>query len=585
MNRIQFHRGPDDDGAFVDPHGNFAMAMRRLAILDVAGGKQPMRDPSGRYTIVYNGEILNAPELRRDLEAAGERFSTDHSDTEVLLRLLVRNGVDALAKLNGMFAFALHDARDRTVLLARDRMGIKPLYWRARGRDFAFASELKSLAPPPIAESDIDWDSAFHYFSLHYVPGRSTILRGIERLEAGHWLRYGLDDGKVEIARWWKPEFRPDRSVPAEEWPVRVRKTLAEAARRWTLSDAPIACSLSGGLDSAAIVGLLARDGMPPRTYTLGFSGSEGRALDERALARAVARKWGTHHTEVEIDADSLLDDLPDMVHAMDEPYAGGLPSWAVFGAMAREVKVGLTGTGGDELFGNYGKWRWLHDSWALRLGGALDARRFRKGFFERVYYFADTDKRGALGPAFADAPDTSDLLFARLGAAGATRDRLAAVDLATQLPEEFLAMTDRFSMAHSLEARPPFLDNTMVDLALTIPAELRSARAGDRFKALLRDAVAPVLPEELLAAPKRGFVVPMAAWLRGRLRTPFERLLGRAGAGVFGPDFARRYVAPHMAGAADHRHKLWAALMFLLWWRLHVDGVSRADLRAELAT
>jgi asparagine synthase (glutamine-hydrolysing) len=582
MNATQLHRGPDDDGAFVDPAGDFAMAMRRLAILDVAGGKQPMRDPSGRYTIVYNGEVLNAPELRRELETAGEVFSTDHSDTEIVLRLLARDGVAALGKLNGMFAFALHDARERTVLLARDRMGIKPLYWRARGGDFAFASELKSLAPPPIAASDVDWESAFHFFSLHYVPGRATILRGVERLEAGHWLRYGLADGEVEIARWWKPEYRPDPRLPESEWPARIRETLAAAARRWTLSDAPIACSLSGGLDSAAIVGLLARDGAPPRTYTLGFSGPEGRALDERPLARAVADKWGTRHTEIEIDADSLLDDLPDMVWAMDEPYAGGLPSWAVFRAMAREVKVGLTGTGGDELFGSYGKWRWLNDSWALRLGGDLTARRFREGFFERVYYFADADKRATLGEAFARAPDTSDFLFARLGETGALRDRLAHVDLVTQLPEEFLAMTDRFSMAHSLEARPPFLDNSMVDLALSIPADIRSPRADDRFKALLREAVAPVLPEALLAAPKRGFVVPMAAWLRGRLRAPFERLLAAA-PGFFGPDFARRYVAPHMAGRADHRHKLWAALMFLLWWRLHVDGVSRADLRAEL--
>lgn len=583
MNAIQFHRGPDDGGSFVDPAGGFAMAMRRLAILDVAGGVQPMRDPSGRFTIVYNGEILNAPELRRALEAAGERFSTDHSDTEVLLRLLVRDGIDALAKLNGMFAFALHDARERTVLLARDRMGIKPLYWRARGGPFAFASELKSLAPPPVAEAEIDWQSVFHFFSLHYIPGRATILRGIERLEAGHWLRYRLEDGGVEIGRWWKPVYRPMPEVPPAEWPERIRATLAAAARRWTLSDAPIACSLSGGLDSAAIVGLLARDGAPPRTYTLGFAGPEGRALDERPLARAVAEKWGTAHVEIEIGAETLLDDLPDMVWALDEPYAGGLPSWPVFRAMAREVKVGLTGTGGDELFGNYGKWRWLHDSWGLRLGGALDARRFRRDFFERVYYFADAEKRATLGAVFAEATDTSDMLFARLGPGVDVRDRLASVDLATQLPEEFLAMTDRFSMAHSLEARPPFLDNEMVDLALTIPAAVRAPRAGDGFKALLRAAVAPVLPEALMGAPKRGFVVPMAAWLRGPLRAPFERLVA-SGGDVFGAEFGWRYVVPHMAGAADHRHKLWAALMFRLWWRLNVDGVSRAELRAELA-
>lgn len=587
MNDTQFHRGPDDGGIFVDPAGDFAMGMRRLAILDVAGGKQPMRDPTGRYTIVYNGEIVNSPELRRALEAAGEVFSTDHSDTEILLRLLAREGIGCLPRLNGMFAFALHDAKTRTLLLARDRMGIKPLYWTREGGGFGFASELKSLVSLPISPSRIDWDSVFHYMSLHYVPGHATILRDVRRLEAGHWLRYRLDDGALEIGRWWEPAYAPDMTVKAAEWPERIRETLAEAARRWTLSDVPVACSLSGGLDSAAIVGLLGRGGVRLRTYTLGFDGAEGRTFDERDLAAAVARKWGCEHTEIAIDAQDLVDELPDMVWALDEPYAGGLPSWPVFKSMAHEVKVGLTGTGGDELFGNYGKWRWLHDSWRQRLGFDLDPAQFRRKFFEKVYYFADDDKRAVLGDVFRNAPNTSDLLFARLGATGGLRDRLARIDLATQLPEEFLAMTDRFSMAHSLEARPPFLDNAMVDLALTVPADLRSPRAHDAFKDLLRKAVAPVLPDELLSAPKRGFVVPMAAWLRGRLRAPFERLMApdRDGArGVFGPDFSERYVVPHMAGEADHRHKLWAALMFRLWWRLYVDGVSRADLRAELA-
>jgi asparagine synthase (glutamine-hydrolysing) len=588
MNEAQRHRGPDGAGAFAAPAQGLTLAMRRLAILDVAGGTQPMYAADGRFALVYNGEIMNAPELRQALEAAGEVFTTDHSDTEVLLRLLVREGIDALPKLNGMFAFALYDSAANELLLARDRMGIKPLHWFDDGRHFAFASEIKSLLELPFVGRAIDKDAIYHYMSLLYVPGPSTAFVGVHRLEPGRFLRYRLADRHVEIRRWWSPVFAPDTTMPDAAWPERVRATLAEASRRWTLSDAPVACSLSGGLDSSAIVGLLARDGQRLGTFTLGFDGAEGAALDERDLARAVALRWGTEHTEIALAPEALLDDLPAMAWAMDEPYAGGLPSWAVFRAMARSVKVGLTGTGGDELFGNYGKWRWLHDSWGLKLGGKVTRARFARDFFGRVYYFADADKRAVLGDFARDIPDTSDLLFGHFARAeGATlRDKLAAVDLETQLPDEFLAMTDRFSMAHSLEARPPFLDNAMVDLALRIPANLRAPRAGDAFKALLKCAVAPVLPDALLAAPKRGFVVPMAAWLRGRLRAPLERLMAPerlAEQGIFGPQFRERYMLPHFEGRADHRHKLWAALMFQIWHRLFVEGVSIEALRAEL--
>lgn len=575
MNAVQVHRGPDDDGVFRDDE--VALAMRRLAILDLSGGRQPMESADGRYVLVYNGEIYNAPDLRRVLEAAGERFRTDHSDTEVLLRLLELKGQAALPLLNGMFAFALYDRRDGTLLCARDRMGIKPFYWLNQGGRFAFASELKSLLTLPFVERRVDRASMFHYFSLMYVPGEATILEGINRLAPGHLLRF-RPGTEPAVERWWAPEFHADHTVPAAEWPGRIAGTLEQAAKRWTLSDVPIACSLSGGLDSSALVGFLARSGMRLKTVSLGFSAPGEEDWNELPIARAVAAKWGTEHQEIVLDPNSLLDDLAAMVWHLDEPYGGGLPSWNVFQAMSRSVKVGISGTGGDELFGNYGKWRPLEGGPLTRLLGGRqpDADGFRRQVFERFYYLPDADKRRLLADV-DDCKDTAALLWKHFaGAGGGVRDRMAVTDMGTQLAEEFLMMTDRFSMAHSLEARTPFLDNDMVALALSIPSSLRTHRRD--LKGLLRRAVTEVLPSQAVSAPKKGFVIPLGRWLRGRLRPLCERLLAPerlADQGLIRPDFHAEFVAPHLAGKTDHTPRVWAALMFQLWHSLYME---RAD-------
>ena len=589
MNERQRHRGPDDQGIFRDRESLLSLAMRRLAIIDLAGGHQPMSTDDGRYTLVYNGEIYNARELRRDLEASGEQFSTDHSDSELLLRLLVRDGEAALPRLNGMFAFCLYDREAGTLLLARDRFGIKPLYYTIAGGRFAFASELKALLALPCLPRTLDRQSLFHYMSLMYVPGTDTILAGITRLGPGECLTYRLADRALAVRRWWRPTAQPCTKTAASEWPERLREALREAIMRWTLADVPVACSLSGGLDSSAIVGALAEAGTKVRTFSLGFTGADENDWNELPQARAVARHWSTDHHELVLDPASLLNDLIAMVWHLDEPYGGGLPSWPVFEMMAQEVKVGLTGTGGDELFGNYGKWGPLEGGPLANLFGRrnVDAGRFESDFFDRFYYMSDGDKRARVVANADGSSGTSDLLYQRYRAAeGGIRDRVAITDIETQLAEEFLMMTDRFSMAHSLEARTPFLDAEFAALALSVPAALRTRR-GD-LKGLLRQTVAPFLPEAIRRAPKRGFVIPLKLWLRDRLRPLAERLLAPsrlAEQGIFRPEFHAAFVRPHLEGRADHTNRVWAALMFQLWHMVFLEcsgppDFTLADLR-----
>jgi len=582
MNAIQQHRGPDDSGVFRARAADLAMAAGRLAIVDIAGGHQPLTSDDGRYTLVYNGEIYNAPELRRALESRGEVFATAHSDTELVLRALMRDGRASLSRLNGMFALALYDREAGEILCARDRLGIKPLYYTDQAGRFAFASELKSLLTLPFVARNVDRQSLFHYLSLMYVPGEESIIAGVRRLPPGCSLTWRIADRTPCVERWWRPEHRPDETIGVDDWSKRVRETLAAAVGRWSIADVPIACSLSGGIDSASIVGSLAERGARVETFSLGFTGPAEEAWNELPLARAVARRWGTRHHELVLDARRLLDDLPDMVWHLDEPYGGGLPSWLVFKRMSESFKVGLTGTGGDELFGNYGKWLALEESVAAASNDAVEfigRATFRRAFFDHHYYLGDEDKRSLMVDGATGCTDTSDYLFERFAAAGGgVRDRVAVTDMTTQLPDEFLMMTDRLSMAHGLEARTPFLDNDMVDLALSIPASLRTDP--DDLKGLLRRAVEPLLPAEILTAPKRGFVVPLGLWMRGPLRPLCEHLLSPRRLreqGFVAPAFHARYVGPHMEGTADHTSRVWSMLMFQMWHDTFIDRAAAA--------
>jgi len=614
------HRGPDDGGYYDDGPSDVCLGMRRLSILDLEHGHQPMANREQSVWIVYNGEIFNSPELRRQLEQRHHRFTTKNSDTETLLQLYDDKQEDMLADLNGMFAFVLHDKKRNVLFGARDRLGIKPLYYARMPNSFAFASELKSLLMMPGISRDLDHASLSHYLTLRFVPGTSSILKGISRLTPGHWFRYQLGTGRFETHQYWRPSFVPHEGRSASEWSELIRSELRGAVLRWSLSDVPIGCSLSGGLDSSSIVGLLAESGHTQiKTYSLGFVGEGTASLDELPLARKVAQRWGTDHHELVLQPQDLLRDLVKMVWHLDEPYGGGLPSWYVFQFMHRDVKVGLTGTGGDELFGDYGRYiglerysdhgirhvgtqkvpAWLGACWPVaaslltclpgRLLGLRAKERicnwpqvardpFRWEYVHAFYYLSDAMKQSMVlaVEAMPAVHDTTEYLRQYLRQSDSTEPRDALMQLAmrTQLPEEFLFMTDRFSMAHSLEARVPFLDHTFVELAMRIPSHLRTRP--DDPKYLLRQAVGDLLPDELHSAPKRGFVIPTAQWLRGPLRPLAQRLLAPerlASQNIIRPEFYNHFVRPHLDGRGDYHAQIWTVLMFQLW---HVVFLER---------
>jgi asparagine synthase (glutamine-hydrolysing) len=610
MNLALSHRGPDDSGEYRDAESKVSLAMHRLSILDLQSGHQPMSHSRGHLWIVYNGEIFNSPDLRMDLEKRGHVFTTNNSDTEVLLHLYDESREHMLDMLNGMFAFVIHDRKRGVLFGARDRSGIKPLYYVLKPNMFAFASELKALLQLPIVRRQVNPESLYHYMSLRFVPGEETIYGDVRRLAPGDYFTYDLQTFEFRSYRYWRPHFCDVRQQSLADWTANLRYELDQAVERWTLSDVPIGCSRSGGLDSSAIVGLLAKSGRRAvRTYSLGFTGSGEEEWNELPLARLLAEKWGTDHHETVLNPENLLDDLLEMVWHLDEPYGGGLPSWYVFRFMHEHVKVGLTGTGGDELFGDYGRYRryeaqdgkalpeslervWSRVASTLNHlpNGWMDAKRkyelmnlpgagrdpFRWYYFNSYYYFPDEMKRERVfDMPTAGIPDTSTLLqrWYEDSESEDPRNAFSALSFRSQLPEEFLFMTDRFSMAHSVEARVPFLDQKLVDFVWTVPSCLRT-RPND-LKYLLRNAVSDLLPPEIQMARKRGFVIPTGFWMRGRLRPLVERLLAPErlrSQGLFNPEFYKQYVLPHVESRADYDAQVWTALMFQLWHLLYIE-------------
>jgi len=601
MNQTLFHRGPDSEGSLVD--GPVGLAMRRLSIIDLSGGDQPIPNEDESVWVIQNGEIYNYRALRERLERAGHRFRTD-SDTEVLVHLYEERGPSFVEELRGMFALAVWDTRERRLLLSRDRFGIKPLYFSERAGKLAFASELKALLAQPGFPRELDPDALETYLSLGVVAAPNTIFRAARKLPAGHTLTWNeRRPAETRIEPYARPRPVDASAVRHEderELAEELRSRLADSVRAHLVADVPVGVLLSGGVDSCSLAALAAIES-PGRikTFSIGFP---ERSFNELERARLVAERYGTDHHELVVRPDAI-ELLPRIVDAFDEPFAdsSALPTYLVSQLAASEVKVALAGEGGDELFGGYNIYVAARLApVAGRVAGALAplierlptstkaaALDDKAKRFARAARLEPADRHHAWREVFSTSERQELLLPGRRGErdpASLHRDRyretegaapLARVldlDLGIYLVDDLLVKTDRASMAHSLEARVPYLDTVVAEFALGLPDRLKVR--GLSRKRLLRKAVEPLLPKEILEGPKRGFSIPAAAWLRGDLQPLVREVLSPAEVrrqGFFDPAAVTRVVEEHVSGRANRSRHLWTLLCFAMW----VDGLD----------
>lgn len=611
MNATLVHRGPDSDGLMTD--GSVGLAMRRLSIIDLEGGNQPISNEDGSVTVVQNGEIYNYRRLRADLERSGHRFST-RSDTEVLVHLYEEHGPGFVERLRGMFAVALWDGRRRRLVLARDQFGIKPLYYRYHDGTLSFASELKALLRQPGFSKEIDTDALEAYLALNWVPTPLTIFRQARKLAAGHLLIAEGND--ISISAFARPKAAPAdalRRDGRQELTAELRDRLRDSVRAHMVADVPVGVFLSGGVDSSLICALAAEEVSGQlKTFSIGFA---DRTFDELGKARLVARRYGTDHRELVVEPDAI-ELLPKVIDAFDEPFAdsSALPTYLVAELAAEDVKVALAGEGGDELFAGY--FTYAADRIAPAVGRAVvpfrplidrlpsssratrlddKAKRFAKGAtlspLERHVSWGEVfsqDMRGELlEPGWRGTTDPLDLYRRRYGETVGVQalTRLQDVDLGINLVDDQLVKTDRTSMAHSLEVRVPLLDSAVADLALSVPSAQHLR--GLAKKRLLRSAAAPLLPSEVLNARKQGFSLPMARWLREDLSSFARETLSPANLrsqGFFRPAAVSDILDAHVSRRADRSRQLWSVLMFTLWYDALAGEAPLARSRGSAA-
>lgn len=592
------HRGPDDVGRHVDPP--VLMGMRRLAIIDLATGQQPIGNEDGTIQVVYNGEIYNYRELRAELEAKGHVFRT-RSDTEVIVHLYEEEGDAFAARLNGMFAIALHDRRQRRVLLVRDQVGIKPLFVARLDRHVVFGSEIKSLLASGLVPRELDRDALAEFITWEYVPAPGTLFKAIRKLEPGHLLAIDLTDGRIEERRFWDlpaPAAGGDESDEAA-WIERMDGLLDTAVKRQLVSDVPLGALLSGGVDSSIVVAGMGRDAL---TFSIGF---DDPSYDEVPHARRVAEHLGVRH-EVETvhpDVRGLFDHL---MHFMDDPIADVsiFPTYLVSQLARRHVTVALSGDGGDELFGGYDGYvaqaaaqRYRRLPGFVRSGviepalAQIPPQRQKKGLINKAKRFVEgAGLDPALGHArwrlFADAalrkrlfsPELAGALehrpeahVERLHDAATGRcsiDQALFVDFKSYLVDNCLVKSDRMSMACSLELRVPFLDIDVVEAAFAMPSSFKLK--GGQTKPLLKKVAARHVPRQSVYRTKQGFSIPMKNWLKAELRPLLDDLVSKDSLadGLFRPTTVRRLVDEHVQNRANHAHILWTLIVFREWRR-----------------
>ena len=596
------HRGPDDHGVMIK--NGAALGMRRLSIIDLVSGHQPISGEDGSVTIVFNGEIYNFRELYSLLRSRGHTFQT-HSDTEAIVHAYEEFGPTGVDHLRGMFAFAIWDDRKQTLFIARDRAGKKPLYYTVTNQGtFVFGSELKSLLVHPEVKREIDWAAVDAYLTLGYVPDPQCIFQGIYKLPPGHHLT--LSEGRVAVEKYWDFNFSPDPSMTRDDCIDGLRELLDDAVRLRLVSDVPLGAFLSGGIDSSTVVGIMARHmGQPVKTFSIGFHED---SYNELKYARLTAQKFGTDHHEFFVTPE-ICDVVDELVWHFDEPFAdpSAIPTYMVSKLAREHVKVVLSGDGGDELFAGYT--RYVVDR--KRRGFSLLPRVIREGVMQRlsaklphgalgrnylhnvaldpvnryldsVSVFTGLNKQLLYTDDFKKqlATDGGVLSEFRAYAAkvntGDPLDQLLHIDSKTYLPGDILTKVDRMSMAVSLEARVPLLDHKLIEFVMRIPASMKML--GLETKYIFKQAVQDLVPEEILHRQKQGFGIPLEKWINDQLKDRIRDTLHGYRArqrDYVNPHYLNVLLEEHERGRRDHSHALWGLFMLELWHRMFVDQPS----------
>jgi asparagine synthase (glutamine-hydrolysing) len=602
MLRVIRHRGPDDDGRLIDK--NLAIGMRRLSIIDLVSGDQPIYNEERSIAVVFNGEIYNYRELTPQLEKQGHKFTTA-SDTEVIVHLYEQYGPECIHWLRGMFAFALWDKKNRRLLIARDRLGIKPLYYVLAGNRLVFASEIKAILQHPGIQAKLDLESLSHFLSLKYVPSPQTLFKGIVSLPPGHLL--SCDSNGVEIRRYWDLKFdiADNGAKSEEEYAEELEALIKESVKLRLRSDVPFGAFLSGGVDSSTIVALMSEFlNEPVKTFSVGFNSRE-KESDELPFARLIADKFQTSHHEVLIRPDDFIDLAHKVTWHLDQPIAdqATIATYMLSKLAARHVKMVLSGEGGDELFAGYARYagerffpfvkhlpktfKSLALSMSNRLSGlhrpkialyalcqADESARFTNWFplfnwDKKARLMSDDLKNSLLDPT------SNDVFGEQLARTDArqTLNRMLYVDTKLWLPDHLLLRGDKLSMAASLEARVPLLDHKLVEFAAALPPHMKLN--GLKRKYLLKKVSQPLLPAEIINRKKQGFPIPISAWFRKEARSFVKDTLSPSAIksrGLFNGAYVDKLFKEHESGFADHGNLLWGIMSIEIWLRLFVD-------------
>ncbi|QQS15829.1 MAG: asparagine synthase (glutamine-hydrolyzing) [Candidatus Moraniibacteriota bacterium] len=607
MNEAIKHRGPDDGGVYISPNARVGLGHRRLSIIDLSPlGHQPMRYMD-RYEIVFNGEIYNFQSERDALVRDGYTF-TSHSDTEVIMALYDKYGKDCLSHLRGMFAFAIYDEQKQVLFAARDRVGKKPFKYFFDGSVFLFASELKAILTQPEYTREPDFEAIHHYLTLQYVPAPLTGFKGIKKLEPAHSLSLDMRTKKMEIERYWKLDYSKKWNLSPEEWKKRIIDTLEESTKLRMISDVPIGAFLSGGVDSSAVVAMMARHSDKPiKTFSIGFKEEK---YNELPYARMIADRFKTDHTEFIVEPHAI-ELLPMLVKQYEEPYAdsSALPTYYVSKLTREHVAVALNGDGGDENFGGYGRYSvhkfalaydklmFLHKTLALP-ATTLAARFFKTTFLDRTHrfaeslskpynyryvnyicYFTNQMKDELYTDDFRKKMKHSDsyrIVADRFGESGSLNKVEQAVyaDFATYLPDDLMVKVDIDTMAVALEGRSPFLDHEFLELTTKIPFDLK-LKGRNNKKYILKEALRGIIPDEIMFRPKMGFGIPIHKWFRGELKDyAYQTLLSEKAIqrGIFKKEVIKSLLDKHCTTNIDFGYHIWALITLELWFQEYFD-------------